>query len=461
MKTAKLTLSLFLVFFSIGRSLSQPPLPPSFSLVSILQKDTTICQGSSLTLSLLKPVTNLENGLVAYYPFSGNANDVTGNGNDLSVHGPVLATDRFGNVNQCYLFDGTPSAAQYLITNNISNFVTNTYTISFWANVQAYNPPHLGGNPYNYDDFKLQAFYSVNSNNWNISPLMAASLDIDNNSRLFVGHAGDTYYKSADSLIQLDQWYFVTVVYDGRLCKIYKDGELLGSFAASISFQNQFDFVIGGIRNGTAMDVMGGFKGKLDEFRYYNRALSDIEIQELYNTSNTNQLTYTWSTGEIAEQIQVSPTETTTYYVTVNDGVDSYQDSVKVMVNALPEVMVNSAAICAGSSIALQASGATTYSWSPFTNLDANESNSVMASPLTTTTYTVTGFDANTGCTATVQSIVTVNSLPEVRVNSEAVFPAARNKTRPKMSVSIDAYLNRAPCSASRSFLRFKNSDKR
>ena len=42
------------------------------------------------------------NGLVGYWPFNGNANDISGNGNNGIVDGATLTTDRFGNSNQCY-----------------------------------------------------------------------------------------------------------------------------------------------------------------------------------------------------------------------------------------------------------------------------------------------------------------------------------------------------------------------
>ena len=46
------------------------------------------------------------NGLVAYYPFNGNANDESGNGNDGIVHGAALISDRFDNPNSAFNFDG-------------------------------------------------------------------------------------------------------------------------------------------------------------------------------------------------------------------------------------------------------------------------------------------------------------------------------------------------------------------
>ena len=46
------------------------------------------------------------NGLVAYYPFNGNANDASGNGNNGIVNGATLTTDRLGNMNSAYTFNG-------------------------------------------------------------------------------------------------------------------------------------------------------------------------------------------------------------------------------------------------------------------------------------------------------------------------------------------------------------------
>ncbi len=48
----------------------------------------------------------LTNGLVLYYPFDGNANDASGNGNNGTVEGATLTTDRFGNPNSAYYFNG-------------------------------------------------------------------------------------------------------------------------------------------------------------------------------------------------------------------------------------------------------------------------------------------------------------------------------------------------------------------
>ena len=60
-------------------------------------------------------------GLAAYYPFTGNANDLSGNGHNGTVTGATLTTDRFGNPNSAYSFNGTSS---YIYAGNISSLTT-------------------------------------------------------------------------------------------------------------------------------------------------------------------------------------------------------------------------------------------------------------------------------------------------------------------------------------------------
>jgi hypothetical protein len=53
-----------------------------------------------------KEPASLKDGLLAYYPFNANANDESGNGNNGSVNGATLVTDRFNKINSAYTFDG-------------------------------------------------------------------------------------------------------------------------------------------------------------------------------------------------------------------------------------------------------------------------------------------------------------------------------------------------------------------
>ncbi|MBL0049657.1 MAG: hypothetical protein IPP32_16360 [Bacteroidetes bacterium] len=100
-------------------------------------------------------------------------------------------------------------------------------------------------------------------------------------------------------------------------------------------------------------------------------------------------------------------TFTLTY--TFGSGTCLSSDTIRVIVNPLPTVTVNSATICAGQTATLTANGATTYSWS-----NGGTNNPHPVTPLSTSNFTVTGTNTLTGCTNTAVSIVTVNPLPIV-----------------------------------------------
>ncbi len=78
---------------------------------------------------------NLTNGLIMYYPFTGNATDVSGNTNVATVNGPVLTTDRFGAANSAYYFDGVDDYIQ--LTGGVGMKPTFPMSISAWVNIRS------------------------------------------------------------------------------------------------------------------------------------------------------------------------------------------------------------------------------------------------------------------------------------------------------------------------------------
>jgi hypothetical protein len=127
--------------------------------------------------------------------------------------------------------------------------------------------------------------------------------------------------------------------------------------------------------------------------------------------------TYNWSGLGAGFSHSVSPTATTTYFVTGTDvNGCSGTASVTVTVNPFAVISITPAApqICLGSSVSLTASGADTYNWS---GLGAGVSHSV--SPTATTTYSVTGTDVN-GCSGTASVTVTVNSFAVINITPAA-----------------------------------------
>ena len=72
------------------------------------------------------------NGLVGYWPFNGNANDQSGNGNNGTVNGATLTADRNGNSNNAYYFNGT---SNYI---NLNKTLTSQFSISLWVSVSTF-----------------------------------------------------------------------------------------------------------------------------------------------------------------------------------------------------------------------------------------------------------------------------------------------------------------------------------
>ena len=137
------------------------------------------------------------------------------------------------------------------------------------------------------------------------------------------------------------------------------------------------------------------------------------------NTSGA--VTYNWMPGSMSgASVNVSPTSNTTYTVT---GTSSFgctnTQTVAVVVNSLPSIGASATqtSICTGNTTSLIGTGAGsgTYSWMP----GSLSGSSPVVSPTSTTTYTVTGTDAN-GCTNTSTVAITVNATPTITATSSA-----------------------------------------
>lgn len=128
--------------------------------------------------------------------------------------------------------------------------------------------------------------------------------------------------------------------------------------------------------------------------------------------------TYVWtpSTGlssSTGTSVNANPAANITYTVTGNQGGCQSNQTISVTVKPLPNISVSpNTSICTGSMTPLTSNGASAYVWYPYTSLDNSTGNSVTATPLTTTIYSVTG--ALNGCTQTKSIVVSVNPLPVI-----------------------------------------------
>src|SRR5690242_9009348 len=87
---------------------------------------------------------NLNQGLVAYYPFNGNANDASGNGNNAVFNNATLTSDRFANAGSAYSFNGIDNYMR--IPNSPSLNPANQISICVWVKVAGFYQGKCHGN---------------------------------------------------------------------------------------------------------------------------------------------------------------------------------------------------------------------------------------------------------------------------------------------------------------------------
>jgi hypothetical protein len=381
-----------------------------------LNTNDTICNGTSTTLtaSVANAGTScaapgmsgtLTNGLVGYWPFCGNANDLSGNANHGTVHGATLTTDRFGTANSAYSFDGIQS--NIVVLNPVNLPIGNSSrTFACWFNYNTSIQPPI------YNDWNSLICYGNFGANCNANYLL-----LNNNQT--IGYAGCSGLTTSSANI-LNSWHQVSSTYSNGEVKIYLDGQLLSQTNNNSHSTSLTDLYFGLFNNQLNSSQKYNLNGKLDDIGIWNRALTQQEITQLYQQG---QATYLWSNGATTPSITVSPTQTTTYTCTVTMNGAITTQSQTITVNALPTVTATAnQTVCAGASVTLNGSGASSYSW------NNGISNGVAFTPNSTTTYTVTGTNAN-GCTNTAQTTVTVNALPAANITAQGATTFCQNNS--------------------------------
>ena len=209
------------------------------------------------------------NGLVIYLPFNGNVNDASGNNNNGTVTGAILGNDRFGAANKAYRFnDGN----RINVTNSTSLALTNAFTFSVWVNMQS-NTGRDGNGAVS--TTPQQCLFTKNCDNGQIR----SSISPQSNGTYIL----QTYVNAGDQAaipFQLNQWKHIVSTYDGTTLKQFVDGVLVTTkpVVLSLALSNSYNLVIGNM--GCYVYYFNGF---MDEFRMYNRGLSNSEVLDIYN----------------------------------------------------------------------------------------------------------------------------------------------------------------------------------
>jgi hypothetical protein len=263
--------------------------------------------------------SNLQNGLVGYWPFCGNANDERGNGNDGTVNGATLTEDRFGVATSAI---NTTNYGSFVKTESVINNTDNSFTIALWANPSENDLIKTQGVSGDEGTGLMSIIHPPHGLNWgDMSTNAGVGVNVGKNQIQIVEH---THLYIASPLVystQLDGWNSVILVYDQHIPKLYLNGSLVaiglqspieslhpGSGYCSIYQESGF-----GTSFNPNGNPIGNYKGDFDDIGIWNRALSPEEVQQLYTL---NACTFT-----IYDTVTVTQTvyDTVTTYTTVTD----------------------------------------------------------------------------------------------------------------------------------------------
>ncbi|MCF7986602.1 MAG: LamG domain-containing protein [Methylovulum sp.] len=224
-------------------------------------KSKTVTFIAALVLSGVASA-GIDNGLTAYYPFNGNANDESGNKNHGIVSNAVLTTDKNGSLDSAYKFDGDGDSI--ILPNNVVNGLGNL-SFSAWVKIEDTGDSSL---------------------------ISGANVSGDNEMLVFLPHQDIATIKGVShtpkATLAPKKWYHILFTRNGvtGVMSMYFNG-VLDSTATLPAGALNVD--VNGLLLGREQDCVGGcfqagqdFNGIIDEVRVYNRILSPSEIKQLY-----------------------------------------------------------------------------------------------------------------------------------------------------------------------------------
>ena len=249
---------------------------------------------SSLSFGQNVPSYVPTNGLVGWWPFNGNANDESGNGNHGTVNGATLTTDRNGVTNNAYSFDGTNNYIE--VADNNSLDLTNSFTINCWMKISDYTPgPSLPNSSGNVDEIRTLIGKPRNSG-W--ATCYSVGYSPNTNANIHIAAANmnccPNLGVSGVSGTSLNFWTNYLIVYDGTSLSIYKNGILENTLSTTFTLDNSTQPLFFGKEFVSVGDNWyRWFKGQLDDIGIWNRALTQQEITDLYNAQTCTTPTAT------------------------------------------------------------------------------------------------------------------------------------------------------------------------
>jgi hypothetical protein len=216
----------------------------------------------TLSLSAQPPSYVPTSGLVAWWGFTGNANDSSGNNNNLTVNGATLTTDRNGTANAAYAFNGTSS---YLTNSALSHSFsqTGTHSISFWIKKTG-----------NTEGVALMSGSNTAAN-------FIWLLQCDTSKTIYgTNKQGQSWTWLNGPNYSTTQWEHYVAVYNNQTMQLFKNGTAIGTTTNTYTSTSQ---AVLPIYIGRA--ISGGYiSASIDDIGIWNRTLTATEISQLYSS---------------------------------------------------------------------------------------------------------------------------------------------------------------------------------
>ena len=214
------------------------------------------------------------NGLVAWFPFNGNANDESMNGHDANVDGATLSADRYGTLQSAYSFDGNDR----IFPSNPSDWPMTERTTSIWMKSDV--PVSGGRTLFGYGGTSCGNSWLVTYNNQGNYPLTQNAFEVQ-------GHCNNLPTAAPMDATEITNWHHVAIRTDPSGTTVFIDGLPSGSSDIFINNTTPGCAVIGATPSPSGDCVYADnnnelWEGRLDDFGIWDRALSDEEILLLY-----------------------------------------------------------------------------------------------------------------------------------------------------------------------------------
>lgn len=209
-------------------------------------------------------------GLVAYYPFNGNVNDESGNGNNGTIYGATPISDRFGSANRAFSFDGIDDHIDAPHRSSLQP--PNQLSVCAWVKIRSF---YAGSNGISMIVKKGAPWGGVGQ----------YLIYYTNRSFTFwvtYANGADIALSTPDTSIQLNKWYFLVLTYNKQSQNGYVNGILRVTSKVSQQLGSNSDNLSIGWNSGNS-SFPYPVSGTIDDIRIYDRALSESEIQAVYH----------------------------------------------------------------------------------------------------------------------------------------------------------------------------------